>query len=152
MVRTASKAYALAGLRVGFAVARPELIATLNPFRPPGSVSTVSVTVVTEALLDPAILDDNLARVAGERTRLRDALLALGWSVGPSVTNFLLVDFGSVERAATVAEALLSAGLVPRTFGAGHPLADHLRLTVRDPLENDRLIAVAATLSTEATG
>ena len=152
VVRTASKAYALAGLRVGFAVARRELIATLNPYRPPGSVSTVSVTLVTEALLDPAILDDNLARVAGERTRLRDALLALGWSVGPSVTNFLLVDFGSVERAATVAEALLSNGLVPRTFGAGHPLADHLRLTVRDPHENDRLIAVAATLSTEATG
>ena len=152
VVRTASKAYALAGLRVGFAVARRELIATLNPYRPPGSVSTVSVTLVTEALLDPEILDDNLARVAGERTRLRDALLALGWSVGPSVTNFLLVDFGSVERAATVAEALLSNGLVPRTFGGGHPLADHLRLTVRDPNENDRLIAVAATLSTEATG
>ena len=68
------------------------------------------------------------------------------------MTNFLLVDFGSVERAATVAEALLATGLVPRTFGAGHPLADHLRLTVRDPHENDRLIAVAATLSTEATG
>ena len=152
VVRTASKAYALAGLRVGFAIARRELIATLNPYRPPGSVSTVSVTLVTEALLDPDILDDNLARVAGERTRLRDALVALGWSVGPSVTNFLLVDFGSVERAATVAEALLSNGLVPRTFGAGHPLADHLRLTVRDPHENDRLIAVAATLSTEAAG
>ena len=152
VVRTASKAYALAGLRVGFAIARRELIATLNPYRPPGSVSTVSVTLVTEALLDPDILDDNLARVARERTRLRDALVALGWSVGPSVTNFLLVDFGSVERAATVAEALLSNGLVPRTFGAGHPLADHLRLTVRDPHENDRLIAVAATLSTEATG
>jgi histidinol-phosphate/aromatic aminotransferase/cobyric acid decarboxylase-like protein len=68
------------------------------------------------------------------------------------VTNFLLVDVGSVERAATVAEALLANGLVPRTFGGGHPLADHLRLTVRAPNENDRLIAVAATLSTEATG
>ena len=78
VVRTASKAYALAGLRVGFAVARPELIARLNPYRPPGSVSTVSVTLVTEALLDPAILDANLARVAGERTRLRDALAGDG--------------------------------------------------------------------------
>ena len=150
VVRTASKAYALAGLRVGFAVARPELIATLNPYRPPGSVSTVSVTLVTEALRDPRILDDNLARVAGERSRLGDALRRFGWSVGPSVTNFLLVDFGSIERAAAVAEALLAKGLVPRTFGASHPLADHLRLTVRDPLENDRLIAVAAALATEA--
>jgi histidinol-phosphate aminotransferase len=143
VVRTASKAYALAGLRVGFAVARPEVIARMNPFRPPGSVSTVSVTVVTEALRDPAILEANLERVARERARLTEALGAAGWSVGPSVTNFLLVDFGSVERAAAVAEALLSRGLVPRTFGAGHRLADHLRLTVRDPHENDRLIAAA---------
>ncbi len=150
VVRTASKAYALAGLRVGFGVARPEVIAAMNPYRPPGSVSTVSVTLVTEALLDPTILEVNLERVERERTRLRDALLAAGWSVGPSVTNFLLVDFGTVERAAAVAEALLASGLVPRTFGEGHPLADHLRLTVRDPGENDRLIAVATALAEEA--
>jgi histidinol-phosphate aminotransferase len=151
VVRTASKAYALAGLRVGFAVARPEVIAQMNPYRPPGSVSTVSVTLVTEALLDPTILEENLTRVERERTRLRDALLAVGWSVGPSVTNFLLVDLGTVERAAAVAETLLASGLVPRTFGEGHPLADHLRLTVRDPGENDRLIAVAAALPKETT-
>jgi histidinol-phosphate aminotransferase len=151
VVRTASKAYGLAGLRVGFAIARPELIGRLNPFRPPGSISTVSVTVVTEALRDPAILDENLARVTTERTRLTDALRELGWSVGPSVTNFILVDFGDVGHAAAVAEALLSRGLVPRTFGGSHPLADHLRLTVRAPHENDRLIATAAALATELT-
>ncbi len=149
VVRTASKAYALAGLRVGFAIARPEIIARMNPYRPPGSVSTVSVTVVTEALLDPTILDANLARVARERSRLAEGLAAAGWSVGPSVTNFLLVDFGSPERAAATADGLLARGLVPRTFGAGHPLAGHLRLTVRDPGENDRLIEAAAQLSTE---
>ncbi|MFL5645742.1 MAG: pyridoxal phosphate-dependent aminotransferase [Chloroflexota bacterium] len=142
-VRTASKAYALAGLRVGFGVARPEVIARLNPFRPPGSVSTVSVTLVTEALRDPTVLESNLARVVAERERLTVALRAIGWDVGPSVTNFILVDFGTTERAASVAESLLSRGLVPRTFGSGHPLADHLRLTVRDPGENDRLIAAA---------
>jgi len=149
VVRTASKAYALAGLRVGFAVALPEMIARLNPFRPPGSVSTVSVTLVTEALLDPTILEANLERVERERARLAEALRRVGWSVGPSVTNFLLVDFGTAERAAAVAETLLSRGLVPRTFGAGHPLADHLRLTVRDPEENDRLVAIATELATE---
>jgi histidinol-phosphate aminotransferase len=152
VVRTASKAYALAGLRVGFAVARPEMIARLNPYRQPGSVSTVSITLVTEALLDPTILDANLERVERERARLSDALIAAGWSVGPSVTNFLLVDLGSAARAATVAEALLSRGLVPRTFGAGHPLADHLRLTVRDPDENDRLVAAAVELASDASG
>ena len=151
VVRTASKAFALAGLRVGFAVARPEVIARMNPFRPPGSISTVSVTLVTAALLDDSILDENLARVEGERARLTDALRALGWSVGPSVTNFVLVAFGSPERAAAVAEALLSRGLVPRTFGGGHPLADHLRLTIRAPHENDRLIAAAAATTTETS-
>jgi len=149
VVRTASKAYALAGLRVGFAIAPAEVIARMNPYRPPGSVSTVSVTIVTEALLDPAVLATNLARVETERGRLADGLTAAGWSVGPSVTNFLLVDFGSPERAADTAEGLLARGIVPRTFGMGHVLASYLRLTVRDRHENDRLIEAARQLSSE---
>jgi histidinol-phosphate aminotransferase len=143
VIRTASKAYALAGLRVGFGIARPEVVAQMNPFRPPGSVSTVSVTVVTEALLDPGLAAGNVQRVAAERDRLTAALTEAGWSVGPSTTNFILVDFGSVERAAVVAETLLQRGLVPRAFPASHPLADHLRLTVRDVDQDDRLIAAA---------
>ncbi len=149
VVRTASKAYALAGLRVGFALARPELIERLNVYRPPGSVSTVSVSAVTAALLDPDILAANLGRVVSERARLSEALTALGWKVGPSVTNFVLVDLGTPDRAAAVADGLLRRGLVPRTFGHGHPLADHLRLTVRAADENDRLIAAATDLAKE---
>jgi len=149
VVRTISKAYALAGLRVGFAIGRPEIIARLNPYRPPGSVSIVSVTVATEALLDDTILDANLLRVARERRRVTDDLSAAGWSIWPSVTNFLLADFGTPERAAAVAEGLLSRALVPRTFGASHPLASHLRLTVRDPHENDRLVAAAQDIAKE---
>jgi histidinol-phosphate aminotransferase len=152
VVRTISKAYALAGLRVGFAIARPEVIARLNPYRPPGSVSVISVTIATEALLDDTILAANLERVVRERTRLSDTLRDSGWSVGPSVTNFVLVDFGTSARADRVAEALLTHGLVPRTFPAGHPLASRLRLTVRDPQENDRLIAVAQALAKETPG
>lgn len=143
VVRTASKAYALAGLRVGFAVAAPATIARLAPYRPPGSVSTVSVTLVTEALLDPTGMRANVARVEGERDRLADGLRAAGWDVGPSETNFLLARFASPKQAAATAEALLRRGIVPRTFGAGHPLADALRVTVRDPAENDRIIAAA---------
>ena len=149
VVRTMSKAYALAGLRVGFALARPEMIARLNPVRPPGSVSTVSVTIATEALLDPTLAANNVARVRRERDRLRGALIGLGWRVGRSVTNFLLVDLGSRERAAAVAEGLLSRGLVPRTFPASHPLADHLRLTVRDTEGNQQLISAAREMSKE---
>jgi histidinol-phosphate aminotransferase len=143
IVRTASKAYALAGLRVGFAVAGSGTIARIAPYRPPGSVSTVSVTLVTEALLDPTAMRANVARVSRERDRLAAGLGDAGWQVGPSVTNFLLARFASPEHAAATAEGLLRRGIVPRTFGAGHPLADALRLTVRDASENDRLIAAA---------
>lgn len=149
VVRTISKAYALAGLRVGFAIARPEVIGRLNPYRPPGSVSVISVTIATEALLDDTILEANLERVTRERTRLTEGLRGVGWSVGPSVTNFVLVDFGSPERAGAVADGLLRRGLVPRTFGGGHVLAAYLRLTVRDPHENDRLIAAATAIEEE---
>ncbi|MFL5680229.1 MAG: pyridoxal phosphate-dependent aminotransferase, partial [Chloroflexota bacterium] len=151
VVRTASKAYALAGLRVGFALAVPETIAEMTPYRPPGSVSTVSVTVVTAALDDDSVLEANLARVERERDRLADALRAAGWDVGPSVTNFLLARFDSVDRAAVVADALLRRGLVPRTFGDGHPLASYLRLTIRDTAENDRLIEAAREIVDDAT-
>jgi histidinol-phosphate aminotransferase len=150
VVRTISKAYALAGLRVGFAIARPEIIGRINPYRPPGSVSVVSVTIATEALLDDTILEANLARVVRERSRLTVALTGTGWSVGPSVTNFILVDFGTPDRAGATAEGLLRRGLVPRTFGAGHPLAAYLRLTVRDPEENDRLVAAARAIEKES--
>jgi histidinol-phosphate aminotransferase len=152
VVRTASKAYALAGLRVGFAVARPETIARIAPYRPPGSISTVSVTVVTEALADPRGMLENVARVDAERERLADALRDAGWSVGPTVTNFVLVDFGTAERAAAVATGMLGRGLVPRTFGAGHPLAHALRLTIRDRAGNDRLIAAAREIETATDG
>jgi histidinol-phosphate aminotransferase len=150
VVRTASKAYALAGLRVGFALAVPELIAAIAPYRPPGSVSTVSVTIVTEALRDPDILDANLERVEAERERLRSGLLEAGWSVGPSVTNFVLADLGTPSRAGAVAEGLLRCGLVPRTFPAGHPLAAFLRLTVRNATEDDRLLDAVRTIEAEA--
>jgi histidinol-phosphate aminotransferase len=141
VIRTTSKAYALAGIRVGFAVTDRALVARMNPIRPPGSVATVSVTIATEALLDDELAASNVASVEAERARFGAALTDAGWSVGPSTTNFLLVDIGSVGRAAAAAEALLRRGLVPRTFPEGHRLADHLRLTVRSPEQDDRLIA-----------
>ena len=144
VVRTASKAYALAGLRVGFAVARPELIRAIEPYRPPGSVSIPSVAVVAAALRDPDALRANVLRVSAERARLAAAFADLGIPAGPSVANFLLVGFGDRARATATASALLRRGLVPRTFGAAHALADHLRFTVRSPGDDDRLVAALA--------
>jgi histidinol-phosphate aminotransferase len=147
IVRTMSKAYGLAGIRVGFAVAQPAIIARMAPYRPPGSVSTMSVTVATEVLADVEVARANIARVVAERPRLVAALAAAGLRVGESVTNFVLVDLGSPEGAARLAEGLMRRGLVPRTFGKGHPLAAYLRLTVRDRAEDDRLIAAITELT-----
>ncbi len=144
IVRTASKAYALAGLRVGFAIARRELIHEIDPYRPPGSVSIPSVAVVTAALRDPDALRANVERVSAERARVAGALADVGIPAGPSEANFLLVGFGDRARAKAAAQGLLRRGLVPRTFGAAHALADHLRFTVRSPAEDDRLVAALA--------
>jgi histidinol-phosphate aminotransferase len=142
-VRTASKAYALAGLRVGFAIAAPDTLRRIALYRPPGSISTVSSTAVAAALRDEAGMRANVERVERERPRLIAALGAAGWRPQPSVANFVLLDLGTPERAEAAALALMARGLVPRTFGHGHPLAYCLRVTVRTPDEDDRLIAAA---------
>ena len=139
-VRTASKAYALAGLRVGFAVGAAPTLRRIALYRPPGSVGTISATVVAQALREPGEMLANVERVERERPRLARALDAAGWRPQPSVTNFILLDLVTAERSEAASLALMARGLVPRTFGHGHPLAHCLRVTVRDPGENDRLI------------
>jgi histidinol-phosphate aminotransferase len=143
IVRTMSKAYAIAGLRVGFAVARPEVISEIAVYRPPGSVTTISMDVAAALLADDSIAAARVAEVSAERERFRAELRDVGWEPEPSTTNFVLVAFPSPADAGAAAERLLSRGLVPRTFPASHPLAHCLRLTVRSAAEDDRLVAVA---------
>jgi histidinol-phosphate aminotransferase len=145
-VRTASKAYAMAGLRVGFAVAAPATLRRIALYRPPGSIGTISATVVAAALRDQSEMRANVDRVERERPRLAAGLAAAGWRPQPSVTNFILLDLVTAERSEAAALALMRRGLVPRTFGHGHPLAHCLRVTVRDPGEDDRLVAAAAAI------
>ncbi len=147
VIRTMSKAYALAGLRVGFAIAAPPTQARLAPYRPPGSIATISETVATRALRDGEEMHENVARVDRERSRLVAGLTAAGWNPYPSVTNFVLADLGTPERAAAMADGLMRRGLVPRTFPSDHPLARCLRVTVRADDENDRLLAAVRDLS-----
>lgn len=143
VVRTLSKAHALAGIRVGFAVARRETLAPILAFRAPASVSTVSAALATASLRRPELVAANVARIGEQRSRLSRELAAVGWRPYPSSINFILVRFDSPESAANAAEALLRVGLVPRTFDLDHPFADCLRLTVRSASENDRLINAA---------
>ena len=148
VARTMSKAYAIAGLRVGFAIATPEIIDEIATYRPPGSVSTVSVEVATALLPDDDLVRTRVGDVIAERTRFAAALGAAGWDVQPSATNFLLVRFESAATADAVAEQLLRRGLIPRTFPAGHPLNHCIRLTVRNPAQDDRLVEAAREIGT----
>ncbi len=142
-VRTASKAYAMAGLRVGFAVGAAETIRRIAVYRAPGSIGTISVTAVAHALRDQTAMRANVERVHRERPRLAAGLEAVGWRPQPSDTNFILLDLVTAERAEAASLALMRRGLVPRTFGHGHPLSHCLRVTVRNPEEDDRLLEAA---------
>lgn len=143
VIRTLSKAHALAGARVGFAVARPETLAPVVAYRAPASVGTVSAALATASLRRPELAAANVARIGEQRDRLTRELSTLGWHPYPSTANFVLVRFDSAAAAAGVAEGLLRHGLVPRTFPPDHSFADCLRLTVRAAPENDRLIEAA---------
>ena len=140
VVRTLSKAFALAGIRVGYAVAARPTIERLERVRPPGSISTISATLAAAALAQPERARRNAAALSAEREWLAGRLSAAGLTPHPSVTNFLLVPFGDHAAAEDAAERLLRRGIVPRTFGPANPLRGHLRLTVRSRTENERLL------------
>jgi histidinol-phosphate aminotransferase len=152
VARTMSKAYAIAGLRVGFAIATPKVIDEISTYRPPGSVSIVSVEVAAALLPDEELVRTRVADVVVERARFGAGLTEAGWTVHPSATNFLLVSFPSPEVADAVAESLLERGLIPRTFPAGHPLAHCIRLTVRNHAQDERLIRAAREIGAARRG
>ena len=105
-------------------------------------MSTVSAALATASLRRPELAAANVARIAEQRARLIAELRALGWRPYPRRPTSSW-SASARRGAAAAAEALLRRGLVPRTFGADHPLADCLRLTVRSAQENDRLIDAA---------
>jgi histidinol-phosphate aminotransferase len=136
VVRTLSKAFALAGARVGYLIAPPAIAAKLEAIRPPGSISSFSNALALRALAEPALMQADVAATVAERERVAAAMAAAGWRVRPSCTNFLLVDVG--ETAAPWALRLLRSGIVVRTFDA---LPESLRITVGAAGDNDRLLA-----------
>ena len=138
VTRTFSKAYALAGLRVGYAVAHPGLVAVMERVRESFNVNMVGLAAARAALDDSVHLGASLAGNARQRVELADALREHGWFVHPSQTNFLLVEFGPDTPA--IEASLLAQGVVVRPM-AGYGLPQCLRITVGDADENRRLIA-----------
>jgi len=135
VVRTLSKAFGLAGVRVGYALAGPQISAALRRVRPPGSISVVSEALGALALRDLDGMRERVSRIVTSRETLFREITGLGLRVHPSAANFLLVHTGD-----GAASWLLRRGLVVRTFPSASPLAGFIRITVRTAEENGRLV------------
>jgi histidinol-phosphate aminotransferase len=136
LVRTFSKAYGLAGVRVGYSVSHPEVADALNRIRPAFNVSNVAQAGAAAALADQAHVDRDARLVVAERERVASALRAERIPVVPSAGNFLLIEVGDAAR---VYEQLLRGGVIVRPV-AGYGLPRHLRISIGLPEQNDRLL------------
>jgi histidinol-phosphate aminotransferase len=137
VTRTFSKAYGLAGLRVGYGLSDPGLAGVLNRLRQPFNTSLVAQVAALAALNDHAHLERSVTLNRQELARVSAACRELGLGVIPSVGNFILVDMGA--PAAPLFEALLRRGVIVRPVG-NYGLPQHLRISIGTEPENDRLI------------
>lgn len=138
VARTFSKAYGLAGVRVGYGISSPEIADFLNRVRQPFNVNSVALAAAAAALADSA----HLARaIEINRTGMRElaaGLRALNIDYIPSAGNFVCIDLG--RPAAAIYEALLRCGVIVRPI-ANYGMPNHLRVTVGLPAENERFLA-----------
>lgn len=138
VTRTFSKAYALAGLRVGYAIAHRELVDVMERVRESFNVNLVGLAAAQAVLGDDEHMQWSIARNAEQRIALSDALRQRGWYVHPSQSNFVLVDFEA--DTAHIEAVLLAQGVVVRPM-TGYGLPQCLRITIGDAGGNRRLIA-----------
>jgi histidinol-phosphate aminotransferase len=138
-LRTFSKIAGLAGLRVGYLVARPEHIERLNRVRAPFNVNRLAQTAAVAALGDPEHLERTRAVVLEQRPRLQAALAKRGAPSPPSQANFILARAG--DRTGALRTALFQAGILVRDGSAvGFP--GHLRIAVGTAEQNQKLLDV----------
>ncbi len=137
VTRTFSKAYGLAGLRVGYALAGAAVAPVLERLRESFNVGSVGLAAAVAALADDTHLEACRTHNARRREALATALRARGWPVTPSQANFLLVEFG--DAAAAIEDGLLARGIVLRPM-TGYGLPRCLRIGVGDEAGTARLL------------
>ncbi len=141
ILRTLSKSYGLASLRVGLGFAASGLIAELDKVRDSYNLDRLAQAGAEAALSDRDYLQKTVALVIKERKYLSEALLALGFKVEPSQTNFIFVTPPADLRADTLQTQLEKSGFLVRYF-ADPKLAHGLRITIGLRSEMDQLISV----------
>ncbi|MBA4502499.1 histidinol-phosphate transaminase [Marinobacterium marinum] len=137
VTRTFSKAWGLAGLRVGFAAATPVITDLLNRVRQPFNVSHLALAAAEAVLTDADYLQRSVEVNRAGMRQLETGLKQLGLEFIPSFGNFITADMG--RPAQPVFEALLRAGVIVRPL-APYRMPQHLRISVGLPEENDRFL------------
>ena len=137
VTRSFSKAYGLAGLRIGYGIAQPSLIAAMDAVREPFNVNSLAQAAAAAALDDASFLANTRAMVREGRRYLTTELERLRLRHVPGVTNFILIELG--PRASEVTKALLARGVIVREM-SGWKLNGCLRVTVGTKTENQRFI------------
>jgi histidinol-phosphate aminotransferase len=143
VVKTMSKAFSMAGMRLAWGVAQPPVIDLLNRVRPPNSVCRVTARLGAAALRDLDAMRANVRAVLAQRESLAGGLREAGAYVYPSDTNFLLTRWGSPAEARSLYDWLEARGMVVRNYADHALLPGHLRITVRTAAQNARLVAAA---------
>jgi histidinol-phosphate aminotransferase len=141
VLRTFSKAYGLAGLRVGYLIGHPPVAAAVRKTMLTFSVNSLAQIAAIASLKAEAELLDRVATVVAERDRVRAALLADGWTVPPSEANFVWLRLG--DQTAAFAAACEAAGIAVRPFPN-----EGARISTGTPEANDALLSVAKSFPT----
>jgi histidinol-phosphate aminotransferase len=139
--RTFSKAYGLAGLRVGFSISQPALTDLMNRIRQPFNVNSLAQAAAVAALNDTAFLEKGARNNSAGYQQFVEAFRQMGLEYVPSYGNFVLVKVGNDPQAgARVNLALLKQGVIVRPVG-NYGLPEWLRISIGLPQENAVLIA-----------
>lgn len=144
VLRSFSKAYGLAGLRIGYGIANPELIAVLRKVHMPLAVNRLAQAAALASLAAEPELRERIAEIVAERARVTEALPVLGYRVSNSQANFVCLPVPG--RSEDLAAACEARGVVVRPVGP-----DAIRVTIGTPRENDRFLTVLADLAERAS-
>src|SRR5918992_778735 len=139
ITRTLSKAYSLAGLRFGYAIARPDVIAEMMKVKDSYNCAAISVIAATAAIEDQEYARDKWNSVRNERQRLTVELTEMGWTVLDSHANFILATSPNGDGKAAY-EGLKQQGILVRYFDKPG-LQDKIRITVGQMHQNQALLA-----------
>ena len=144
VLRTFSKCYGLAGLRVGYALGSPKFRAAIDAVRQPFSVNALAQAAGAEAILHQDDVSTRVESTIAERLRVEEGLRELGLATAETQANFSWIDLGDADEAEVV------AGLAERQIAVrpGTPLGDpgHIRVTYGTAAENDRFLAALGEL------